>query len=67
MLKIRQMLYRINHVLTTINGFIFGLLGGFSPLHTKVGHVKSIPLFVNVALLLVLALVLYTEIRVGFY
>lgn len=58
-----KLVVTINKVLTIINGFIFGLLIQFSPLHNKKGKARKIPLIANSALLAVLVGVLIAAIR----
>ena len=55
-------------MLTTINGFFFGILGQFSPLHDRKGKPLRIPLPVNVVLLVVLVIFLFLLFRAyGFF
>jgi hypothetical protein len=53
----------INRVLTTINGFFFGILIQFSPIHSRKGKALRIPLPVNVVLLAALVVVLILLFR----
>ncbi len=62
-IQILKRVVAINNVLTTMNGFIFGLLIQFSPLHPKKGKTKKIPLIANIALLFVLVFVLIAVVR----
>ncbi len=56
----------VNTVLTTINGFIFGILGGFSPLHVNRKEPVKIPVYLNLLLAFLLVFILVAEIRVNF-
>jgi hypothetical protein len=58
-----RILASINRVLTTTNGFLFGILGQFSPLHSRRGKPLRIPLPVNVLLLVTLVVVLVLLFR----
>jgi hypothetical protein len=58
-LPFMRILVSVNRVLTTINGFIFGILIQFSPLHSRKNKIVRIPLPINVALLMVLLVILF--------
>jgi hypothetical protein len=58
-----RILVSVNRVLTTINGFIFGILIQFSPLHSRKNKTLRIPLPINVALLMVLLVILFLLLR----
>ena len=64
--EIRTICITLTKCLTIVNGFLFGILGGFSPLHTNL-RTREVPVFVNLTLLVILAFVLYAEIRVNYF
>lgn len=59
----REIWQLINKVISFMNGFLFGLLCQFSPIHDKNGKTKKIPLVANVILLGVLIFILTILIR----
>ncbi len=66
-IEIRTIWITVNRLLTIINGFLLGILGGLTPFHSKNGLVKKIPLAANIILLLTLAFILFAEIRVHYF
>ncbi|GHM98575.1 hypothetical protein WSM22_00650 [Cytophagales bacterium WSM2-2] len=61
-IDIRQIWNTLNRVLSIINGFLFGILGGMLPFYVKKGEPLKIPLTANVILLAVLILVVVAEV-----